>query len=135
MCYIFRATRETPAQSHMVDLLDVNLGEPTPADPWTIPQPPKSQVKYSFVRNIYFCTFCVLNVHSKTVRGTNQVRHRLRHIKMLQAVIHGDRWLPLRNTSMLGILHYLQIQPKRLNRVIRGRQQAIAPPPILTNLT
>lgn len=31
-------------QSHMVDLLDVNLGgDPTPVDPWGMPQPPRPQ--------------------------------------------------------------------------------------------
>ncbi|CAH1128965.1 unnamed protein product [Ceutorhynchus assimilis] len=32
------------AQSHLVDLLDVNLGgDPTPVDPWGMPQPPRPQ--------------------------------------------------------------------------------------------
>lgn len=43
--FVFRKSQEKMNQSHMVDLLDVNLGgDPTPADPWGMPQPPRPQV-------------------------------------------------------------------------------------------
>lgn len=37
----FKKSHEKVSQSHLVDLLDVNLGsDPTPVDPWGMPQPP-----------------------------------------------------------------------------------------------
>ncbi|XP_008197398.1 epsin-1 isoform X2 [Tribolium castaneum] len=40
----FKANEEKKHHSHMVDLLDVNLGETeAPVDPWGMPQPPRSQ--------------------------------------------------------------------------------------------
>jgi len=38
---MYRKSHEKVSQSHLVDLLDVNLGsDPTPVDPWGMPQPP-----------------------------------------------------------------------------------------------
>lgn len=43
--FFFRANEDKVHHSHMVDLLDVNLGETAaPVDPWGMPQPPRSQV-------------------------------------------------------------------------------------------
>ncbi|XP_066262936.1 epsin-2 isoform X2 [Euwallacea similis] len=40
----FKKSTEKLPQSHLVDLLDVNLGsDPTPVDPWGMPQPPRPQ--------------------------------------------------------------------------------------------
>ncbi|ENN77697.1 hypothetical protein D910_05811 [Dendroctonus ponderosae] len=40
----FKKSTEKIPQSHLVDLLDVNLGgDPTPVDPWGMPQPPRPQ--------------------------------------------------------------------------------------------
>ncbi|XP_076273011.1 epsin homolog lqf isoform X3 [Rhynchophorus ferrugineus] len=40
----FKKSQEKMHQSHIVDLLDVNLGgDPTPVDPWGMPQPPRPQ--------------------------------------------------------------------------------------------
>ncbi|XP_050297596.1 epsin-2 isoform X2 [Anthonomus grandis grandis] len=40
----FKKSQDKVHKSHLVDLLDVNLGgDPTPVDPWGMPQPPRPQ--------------------------------------------------------------------------------------------
>nr|XP_023015027.1 epsin-2-like isoform X2 [Leptinotarsa decemlineata] len=39
----FKSTQQDKSQSHMVDLLDVNLVDASRADPWGMPQPPRPQ--------------------------------------------------------------------------------------------
>lgn len=48
--FFIRKPEEKMPQSHLVDLLDVNLGgDPTPVDPWGMPQPPRPQVRIEII--------------------------------------------------------------------------------------
>lgn len=48
-CFYLRE-KVQPNQSHMVDLLDVDLA---PVDPWGMPQPPRPQVDVKIISLIY----------------------------------------------------------------------------------